>query len=269
MEQQAVIEIQNLSFGYEKELALKEVSLSVHGGNFLALIGPNGSGKTTLLKILLGILAPQHGTVLLYDKRPVAYPPKERAKRIAYVSQQPAASFPLTVFELVSLGRYPYSGRFAREHNEKTAVAEALALTDSAHLKDRKYATLSGGEKQKVLIARALAQSTGILLLDEPTVHLDLYYQIEILKTLKRLCVERQTTVVAVLHEVNLVSLFADQVIMLRGGKIHACGAVREAMTEKSIEEVFGVAMTAREDGAPGGRYFVPRDPLVPKRGQQ
>ncbi len=265
MEQQAVIKIQNLSFGYEEELALKDVSLSVHAGDFLALIGPNGSGKTTLLKMLLGILAPQQGTVLLYDKAPESYQPKERAKRIAYVSQQPAASFPLTVFELVSLGRYPYSVRFARKTNETTAVAEALALTDSAHLKDRKFTTLSGGEKQKVLISRALAQSMGILLLDEPTVHLDLYYQLQILKTLKWLCVERRTTVVAVLHEVNLVSLFADQVVMLRRGKIHACGAVRETMTEENIEAVFGVAMTAKEDGGAGGRYFVPRDSLVAK----
>ena len=262
MEPQAVIKIQNLSFGYEEELALTKVSLSVHAGEFLALIGPNGSGKTTLLKMLLGILAPQQGTVSLYGDNPVSYPPKERAKRIAYVSQRPAASFPLTVFELVALGRYPYSNRFARTEGDTAAVAEALAMTDSMPLRDRKFTSLSGGEKQKVLIARALAQSKGILLLDEPTVHLDLYHQMEILKTLKKLCAERGTTVVAVLHDVNLVSFFADQVVMLSGGKVHAFGAVDETMTEQNIEAVYGVAMTAKEDGRPGGRYFVPRDPL-------
>lgn len=262
MEPQPVITIQNLSFRYEEELALKKVSLSVHAGDFLALIGPNGSGKTTLLKMLLGILAPQQGTVSLYGDNPVSYPPKERAKRIAYVSQQPAANFPLTVFELVSLGRYPYSIRFAPAEGETAAVEEALAMTDSTQLRDRKFTSLSGGEKQKVLIARALAQSKGILLLDEPTVHLDLYHQMEILKTLKKLCAERRTTVVAVLHDVNLVSFFADQVVMLRGGKVYASGAVHQTMTEQNIEAVYGVAMTAKEDGRPGGRYFVPRDPL-------
>lgn len=265
MEQQVVIDMQNLSFGYEEKLALRNVSLSVQEGDLLALVGPNGSGKTTLLKMLLGILAPKEGSVLLYNKTLEGYPPKERAKKIAYVSQEPTSSFPLTVFELVLLGRYPYSARFGRETADVTAAEEALALTDSAHLRERRFITLSGGEKQKVLLARALAQSMCILLLDEPTVHLDLYYQLQILKTLKSLCLARRTTVVAVLHEVNLVSFFADRVALLRDGAVHAFGPVRNVLTEKNIEEVFGVAMMAREDRGSSTLYFLPRDPFGAK----
>ena len=129
MEQQTAIEIQNLSVGYEGNPALKNVSLSVREGDLLALIGPNGSGKTTLLKAVLGILAPAEGMVLLHNKVLQAYPPKERAKKIAYVSQQPPSAFPLTVFELVTLGRYPYSSRFGRDTEDAMAAEEALALS--------------------------------------------------------------------------------------------------------------------------------------------
>ncbi|MFQ5681669.1 MAG: ABC transporter ATP-binding protein [Candidatus Binatia bacterium] len=264
-EWQTVLEAQNLSFGYGEKPVLQDIFLSVREGDLLALMGPNGSGKTTLLKVLLGILAPEQGTVLLYNQTLDSYPPKERAKKVAYVPQQPELSFPLTVFELVSLGRYPHIVRFARKPEETTAIEEALALTDSAHLKDRKFATLSGGEKQKVLISRSLAQSTGILLLDEPTVHLDLRYQLQILKMLKKLSIERRATVVAVLHDVNLVSLFADRVVMLHSGKIYRCGTVREVMTEENIKEVFGVDMTGQDHSGAVGRYFLPRDPLSTK----
>jgi iron complex transport system ATP-binding protein len=265
MDPKSVIEIKSVGFSYEEKPVLTDVSITVQEGDLLALVGPNGSGKTTLLKLLLGIFTPKKGTVLLYREPLESYPPKERAKKIAYVSQQPASSFPLTVFELVSLGRYPYSARFERQASDTAAVEEALAFTDSVHLKDRGFTTLSGGEKQKVLIARALAQSIGILLLDEPTVHLDLYYQLQILQNLKRLCLERRTTVIAVFHELNLVSLFADKVVMLCDGKKHAFGPVAEVLNEENIRAVFGVDMTARTDGETGARYFLPRDPLGSK----
>jgi len=265
MEKTTALNIQDLSFDYGGDPVLDHVSFSIQQGDYVALIGPNGVGKTTLLKILLGILSPREGAVLLHNEPVQSYRSIERAKQIAYVSQHPALSFPLTVFELVSLGRYPHSNRFERGETDNKAIEEALALTDSAHLRDRKFTTLSGGEKQKVLISRALAQSMKILLMDEPTVHLDLYYQLQILKTLKNLCVGRQSIVIAVLHDINLATFFADKAILLRSGKIHAFGTVQDVVNEKNIQDVFGVEMTAREDEKTGSRYFLPRGPLVSK----
>jgi iron complex transport system ATP-binding protein len=259
METQTAIEARNVSFGYENGLALTNVTFSIGAGELVALIGPNGSGKTTLLKILLGLLPVSCGTINLCNRPLLSYAPKERAKTIAYVSQQPALSFPLTVFELVALGRYPHASRFGLSSTDTTAVESALTYTDSKHLGERSFTTLSGGEKQKVLIARALAQSARILLLDEPTLHLDLYYQLQILAALKNLCVEQQITVVTVLHDVNLASLFADKALLLSSGTLRAFGPVSEVINETSIKDLLGVEMKATKDEETGARYFIPR----------
>jgi iron complex transport system ATP-binding protein len=262
MEASKAIEAVDLSFGYDGAVTLKNVGFSALPGEMIALIGPNGSGKTTLLKLLLGLLQPSSGTIALFDSPLSAYPSKERAKQIAYVSQQPASSFPLTVFELVALGRYPYAPRFGLSDGDRSAVAEALERTASQHLSARPFAALSGGEQQKVLIARALAQSARILLLDEPTLHLDLYYQLQILAALKRLCVQQKITIVTVLHDVNLVSLYGDKALLLNGGELRAFGPVSEVLTEHNIKDLLGVEMKATEDPETGARYFVPRNPF-------
>lgn len=262
METGIALEASRISFGYGKALVLKKIGFSVQRGEFMALIGPNGSGKTTLLKIILGTLAPIGGELLLDGKPVFSYPLKERAKKIAYVSQQPFFSFPLTVLELVSLGRYPYSSRFRHGTEDGRAVEEALALTDSFSLRERKLTTLSGGEKQKVLISRALAQSRHLLLMDEPTVHLDLYFQLQILKTLKEICRDKGLTVVAVLHDLNLVSLFADRTLLLKSGELQAFGKTQEVVNERNIKEAFGVEVVARRDPEIDAWYFLPRKSL-------
>lgn len=259
-EKGTALEANSISFGYGKALVLKNVGFSFQRGEFAALVGPNGSGKTTLLKIILGTLSPIEGEVLLDGKPVLSYPLKERAKKIAYVSQQPFFSFPLTVLELVSLGRYPYESRFQRKPEEQ-AIEEALSVTDSFSLRERKLTSLSGGEKQKVLISRALAQSRHLLLMDEPTVHLDLYFQLQILKTLKEICREKGLTVVAVLHDLNLVSLFADRVLLLKAGELHAFGKTQEVVNERNIKEAFGVEVVARKDPEIDTWYFLPRKP--------
>lgn len=253
------IQAVSLSFGYEGGHVLNHLSFNVGAGEIVALLGANGSGKTTLLKLLLGLLAPSSGTIAIFNAPLSSYAPKERAKQIAYVSQQPASSFPLTVFDLVALGRYPYAARFGPSAADRSAVEQALEHTDSKHLSARGFATLSGGEQQKVLIARALAQSAKILLLDEPTLHLDLRYQLELLAALKALCAEQRLTVVAVLHDINLVSMFADKALLLGAGKLRAFGPVHEVVTEDNIREFLAVNIKTMTDPESGVRYFVPR----------
>ena len=261
MDRNIVLQVHNVSFAYEKALVLKNISLSVRQGDFIALVGPNGSGKTTLLKIILGTLIPREGEIWLDGKAVLSYPPKERAKKMSYVSQQPSAGFSLTVQELVSLGRYPYEGRFRQAAGDTQAIEEALRLTDSFILRERKFTALSGGERQKVLIARALAQTSYLLLLDEPTVHLDLYFQLQILNSLKRLCSEGRSTVVAVLHDLNLVSLFADKVLLLKSSEPIAFGKVAEVMNEGSMRDAFGVEVAVSRDSQSGAVYYLPRRP--------
>ncbi|HEX6770053.1 MAG TPA: ABC transporter ATP-binding protein, partial [Candidatus Binatia bacterium] len=230
-------------------------------GELIALIGPNGSGKTTLLKIMLGLLPPGSGEVNLLNQPLATYQAKARARTIAYVSQQPALSFPLTVRELVALGRYPHGGRGRESPADTRAIENALDRTAAKDLSNRQFNSLSGGEKQKVLIARALAQSARVLLLDEPTLHLDLNFQLQILSALKRLCVDKGITVITVLHDVNLLSLFADKALLLSGGIQRGFGSVAEVIDENSIKDLLGVDMKAIDGEVAGARYFVPRQP--------
>jgi iron complex transport system ATP-binding protein len=262
MNRRIAIQAQELYFSYEDEPVLTNVSFSIGAGELAAMIGPNGSGKTTLLRILLGLLRPSAGQVVVEDRRLQAYAPKRLAKTIAYVSQQTGLTFPLSALELVSLGRFPHGSRFILSKEDTSAVARALDATHSVHLSERNFMTLSGGEQQKILIARALAQSASILLLDEPTVHLDLFHQLQILSALKRQCVEQQTTVLTVLHDVNLISLFADKALLLGSGQLRACGPVAEVINETNIKELLGVDMKGAEDPETGLRFFIPRDPF-------
>jgi iron complex transport system ATP-binding protein len=260
MQSPPVIESRDVAYRYLNKSVLEGISISVAGGELIALIGPNGSGKTTLLKILLGLLTPSAGEVILDNQSLMSFSATERAKRIAYVSQQPVASFPLTVFELVALGRYPHSPRYGLSSTDRLAVENALRDTQASELATRSFNSLSGGEKQKILIARALAQSAKILLLDEPTLHLDLYYQLQILAALKKLCIDQGAAVITVLHDVNLASLFADKALLLRDGSLSAFGPVGAVLSETSIRELLGVEMKALDGHGTASRYFVPND---------
>lgn len=258
----SALEIHGISFSYNRGLLLKDISFTVATGELIALIGPNGSGKTTLMKIILGLLPPNSGEVTLLNQPLAKYQPKARARTIAYVSQQPALSFPLTVRELVALGRYPHSGHGRESPADALAIENALERTAAKELGNRQFNSLSGGEKQKVLIARALAQSSRVLLLDEPTLHLDLNYQLQILSALKQLCAEKEITVITVLHDVNLASLFADKALLLSGGVLRGFGPIAEVIDENSIKDLLGVDMKAIAGETAGARYFVPRQPF-------
>jgi iron complex transport system ATP-binding protein len=262
MATETTLKVKDLSFGYGRSPVLKKTIFAAEMGDFVALIGPNGSGKTTLLKLILGSLAPWSGAVWLDGKPVLSYPPKERAKRMAYVSQEPFVSFPLTVRELVSLGRYAHASRFRETLEDREAVEEALRLTDSLALQHRKFTALSGGEKQKVLVSRALAQSSHLLLLDEPTVHLDLYFQLQILKSLKEICRSKELTVIAVFHDLNLACLAADKALLLKSGEVQSFGAVEDVIHERSIKDVFNVEVLATKTPEHDRPCFVPRKPL-------
>jgi iron complex transport system ATP-binding protein len=255
------IEARNVSFRYENGLSLTDVSFTLAQGELMTLIGANGSGKTTLLKILLGLMPPDTGSVQLFNAPLSSYAPRERARQIAYVSQQPVTSFPLSVFELVALGRYPHASRLGLSEADNLAIEEAMERTASKPLAARRFTSLSGGEQQKILIARALAQSARILLLDEPTLHLDLNYQLQTLGALKSLCAEKRIAVITVLHDLNLVSLFADKALLLHAGTVRAFGPVARVVAQTEIKDLWGVDIKALTDEETGVRYFVPRRP--------
>lgn len=218
----------------------------------MALAGPNGSGKTTLLRMACGLVAPDKGDIFLYDKNVAALRVKERAKKIAYVDQTLDSAFQFKVFELVLLGRWVHlNGRIIENRDDAAAAHHALEKTQCLSLAGRDFFELSAGEKQKVLIALALAQETPVLLVDEPTSHLDLKNQIEILTLLKQLSAEGKT-VIAAIHDMNLVLHYATRVVLLKDGEMKGCGRPADVLTDENLEHVFGVKVkTVMENNTP------------------
>ncbi|MEQ8275225.1 MAG: ABC transporter ATP-binding protein [Deltaproteobacteria bacterium] len=217
---------------------LDGVSLEVPEGAFVAVVGPNGSGKTTLIRTLYGAIARRAGTVRIDDRPLESYDRRALAQTVAVLRQEGAPEFDFLVRELVMMGRSPYKRMLDSDGPEDEAiVAAALAETDTTELADRSFATLSGGEKQRVLLARAIAQRPRVLLLDEPTNHLDVRHRLEILSFVKN----QGVTVLAALHDLSLADRFADGVVMLNRGRVHAAGTPTETITDENVREVFGV----------------------------
>jgi iron complex transport system ATP-binding protein len=236
----SIIKAAELSFCYGEKTVLEEISFEIVAGEFISIIGPNGSGKTTLIRLLYGYLSPSRGRIyydgILLNK----INRRELAMRVAVVSQMPQFNLQLTALELVLMGRSPYMGLLGFEGKRDFEVAyEAMALTDVADLKDRSIFHLSGGELQRVLIARALAQKPQIMLLDEPTSYLDIKHQIRIYQLLKRLNAEHGITVVSVSHDINLASQFSDRLLVMKGGKIHGVGPPEEVITKETLDFVY------------------------------
>src|SRR5437762_1085964 len=224
----------DLSFSFARRYAsgprvIDGVSLDVERGTVVGLLGPNGSGKTTLLRILAGVLPPRSGRVLI-DGHPIEQlTRRELARRIAVVPQETHSTFDFTVIDMVLMGRYPHLGPFELEGPADLEIArEALRATGTAALEARAFGTLSGGEKQRVVIASALAQASDILLLDEPTASLSLAYQFEIATLLRRLNDQRQTTMVVSTHDLNLAATLCNEVVLLKQGRVLAQGATEQ-----------------------------------------
>lgn len=239
--------------------AVRDVTLQIARGSVTGLLGPNGCGKTTLLKLLAGVLHPDSGDVSL-DGRPLrAMTRRAVARRIAVVPQETHPVFDYTALDMVLMGRHPHLGTFQLEGPTDVAIAsDALAATGTAHLADRSYMTLSGGEKQRVVIASALAQSADVLLLDEPTASLDLGYQLDIASLLAQLNRERAVTMVLATHDLNLAAALCERLVLMRDGRIQAQGPTHEALTASAVRDVFDVEATVARHEATGGLTVVP-----------
>jgi iron complex transport system ATP-binding protein len=224
------------------EFALRDVSLRVAPGSLTGLLGQNGCGKTTLLKLLSGVLKPELGSVRLgqHDLRRLSA--RAIAQQVAVVPQETHPAFDFSVLEMVLMGRHPHLRAFQLEGPSDLAIArDALAATGTAHLAGRTYMSLSGGEKQRVVIASALAQQPNVLLLDEPTASLDLGYQLEIASLLKDLNHRRHVTMVLATHDLNLAASVCDTLVLLREGQVLMQGPTREVLTSATVQQLYGV----------------------------
>ena len=233
--------INKLSFTYTGIQVLKDVEMEVGLGEILSIVGPNGSGKSTLLKCINRILKTQQNTVLIDGKDTSEVTLKELSKIMGYVPQSSTSTFPFTVFDVVLMGRKPYI-HWNLSERDNEIVAEMLDFLGIGELAMRYFNELSGGEQQKVIMARALAQQPQILLLDEPTSSLDIKHQLEILGMLKSLTQSKERSVIVSMHDLNLASRFSDRMIMLKQGKIFASGTPESVLTEANIETVYGVS---------------------------
>ncbi len=234
------LSIKGIEFHYNSHKVLKDVTFQVVEGEVLALVGPNGSGKSTLLKCINRILKPQKGTVLLDGKNIETFTNRDIGKLIGYVPQSAFHTFSLTIFEMVLLGRKPYVTWKIGERDKKV-VWEILSVMGLDKISDRSFNELSGGEKQKVLIAMALAQEPEVLLLDEPTSHLDLRHQLEIASLIFKLVKKQKVSVIFATHDLNLAGRFSDKVAFLKRGEIFAIGSPQEVFTPEIIKEVYGI----------------------------
>lgn len=244
---------------------LRDVSVRIPRGRFLGIVGPNGAGKTTLMRVLAGIVRPAAGRVLL-DGRPLsALTDRERARSIAYMSQNPAIGFGFTVEDVVAMGRYAHRRPLApMGEADRRAVERAMALTDVAHLRERPVTDLSGGERQRVFLARTLAQQPRLLFLDEPTSDLDVRFQLQILTLIRTLQREQRLTVAMAIHDLTWAARYCDAVLTLKSGRVVAFGDTGAVLTETLIDRVFGVrSHVVRANGAPVRIDFVGTAPAA------
>lgn len=239
--------IDGLTVRYGREAVLQDLSLQIADGEFVALVGPNGSGKSTLVRAISGAVPVAAGRIEAsdagsFDLRRISA--AERARLLAVLAQETKVDFAFSAEEVVGMGRLPYVGRFQRETAADWAIVrKAMEETCTAHLAERPITTLSGGERQRVLFARALAQEPRLLLLDEPTAHLDIAHSVELLSLVRRRNQNEGLTVVAVLHDLNLAAQVADRIVVLHKGRIVADGAPQAVITPDLIAQVWGTAV--------------------------
>ncbi|MGW4972200.1 ABC transporter ATP-binding protein, partial [Streptomyces albidoflavus] len=250
---------EELTLGYADRTVIDSLDLAVPPGRITVIVGANACGKSTLLRSMSRLLAPRAGRVLLDGRQVHRFPAKELARTMGLLPQSPLAPEGITVSDLVGRGRHPHQGVFSRwSREDDAAVASALEATQTEELAERAVDELSGGQRQRVWIAMALAQQTDLLLLDEPTTFLDVSHQVEVLDLLTDLNAGRGTTIVMVLHDLNLAARYADHLIALADGRLHAQGTPSEVLTEETVRAVFGLDSRIIEDPVSGRPLMLP-----------
>jgi iron complex transport system ATP-binding protein len=254
-----MLRFERLGFSYGDFPVLAEIDAEVRPGEFFGILGPNGSGKSTLLKIAAGLLRASTGRALLDGRDIAGLRQRDIARQVATLPQETTIELPYLVSEVVLLGRTPHLG-FLGFAGERDAVLsrEVMEMTGCLELAERRIDELSGGERQRVLLAKALAQEPKLLLLDEPTAHLDLRYQIALHDLLRRRNRAGDFTVVTVLHDLNLAAQYCDRILLLSRGRVFACGAVDEVLTYANVREVFEVEPYVGVNELTGTRFLVP-----------
>ena len=236
------LRVSNLSFAYGDNQVLKGLDAAFEAGKLSVILGPNGSGKSTLLNCMTSNLDNYQGEIILNGKEIKKYGGRERAKKLSYVPQNTIIDFEFTCFEIVLMGRSPYLGLLQNESFEDREIARrAMEETQVFHLKDKSINEISGGERQRVLIARALCQEADVMLLDEPAANLDIYHEIRIMQSLKDLTRERDRTIITVMHDLNTACTYADCLYLLHEGKIYAKGKAKDVLTSEKLREVYQV----------------------------
>jgi iron complex transport system ATP-binding protein len=253
------VQIERVSFAYRDREVLRDVALEIPRGERFGILGPTGSGKSTLVRLLSRVLRPSTGRITLASRDLDAYAPRELARSIAVVPQETALDFPFSVLEVVLMGRAPHLGGFGFEGDRDVQAAErAMERTGVADLADRFFHELSGGEKQRVVIARALAQEPEVLLLDEPTTFLDIRHVGEIFELLCSLSEERRMTLIVVLHDLNLAALYLNRLAFLKAGRVVACGNPDDVLNYRTIREVYDTDVYVHRNDLTGKLNVLP-----------
>jgi len=237
----SIIEVKNISYSYDGvQNAIDNISFSVNPGEIISIIGPNGSGKSTILKCVSGYLSPHLGEVIVQNKNIKDYTAKEIAKAMSLIQQHFALDYDFTVMQVVLMGRNPHIKRLQSESEEDYHIAnDALKKAEIYHLKSRSITSLSGGEWQRMILARALCQQSGIMLLDEPITGLDIKHQVNLMSVITKLSKENKISAVFVLHDLNLANHYSDRVILLKQGNVYKSGVPNDIMTKENLEFVY------------------------------
>jgi len=257
-----LLSVNGVECRYGSVKILEEVSFTVQEGDFVGIIGPNGSGKTTLLKSISRTLKPYKGTIILDKTDVYSIKSIDLAKQMAIVPQESNIGFSFTALDIVLMGRNPHMKRFQMESaSDLTIVRKAMNRTNTWHLADRPINELSGGEKQRVVIARALAQEPKVLLLDEPLTHLDMINQLEIMDLVKELCTKERLIVLTVIHDLNLAARYCSSILLLKGARIFAAGPVENVLTSENIKAVFHVDAIVKKSLVTNSLFVIPLTP--------
>ncbi len=253
-----MLSLENISAGYVGRRVLENVAVNITAGEFVGLIGPNGSGKTTLLRVISGVLPAQQGEVWLAGRKLREMGRREVAKIVAHLLQEIGWAPAFSVREMVFTGRSPHLPRFGRETKRDLAIVErAMELANVSHIADRPITEISGGERQRAFIAMCLAQEPQVLLLDEPTSHLDIGHQLSVLNLIRNLNRQTRMTVVAVFHDLNLAAEYCDRLVLLDRGRIVAAGTPVDVLTTEMIRNVYGVSVLVGRNPVSDGPHIV------------